>query len=28
VRLLPDVAALRDAFPSFYVAAIGATRPG
>jgi len=28
VRLLPDVAALRDAFPTFYVAAIGATRPG
>ncbi len=27
VRFLPDVASLRDAFPSFYVAAIGATRP-
>lgn len=27
VRLLPDIASLRDEFPSFYVAAIGATRP-
>jgi SAM-dependent methyltransferase len=27
VRLLPDVARVRDQFPSFYVAAIGATRP-
>jgi SAM-dependent methyltransferase len=26
VRLLPDVTRLRDTFPSFYVAAIGATR--
>lgn len=28
VRLLPDVEALRDRFPQFNVAAIGATRPG
>ena len=27
VRFLPDIARLRDEFPSFYVAAIGATRP-
>jgi hypothetical protein len=27
VQLLPDIPALRDEFPSFYVAAIGATRP-
>ena len=27
VRLLPDVAGLRDRFPTFYIAAIGATRP-
>jgi SAM-dependent methyltransferase len=27
VRLLPDIARLRDRFPNFYVAAIGATRP-
>ncbi len=28
VRLLPDIARLRDRFPNFYIAAIGATRPG
>jgi SAM-dependent methyltransferase len=28
VRLVPDIAGLRDEFPGFYVAAIGATRPG
>jgi SAM-dependent methyltransferase len=27
VRFLPDIARLRDEFPGFYVAAIGATRP-
>jgi SAM-dependent methyltransferase len=27
VRFLPDIPGLRDEFPSFYVAAIGATRP-
>ena len=27
VRVLPDVARIRDEFPGFYVAAIGATRP-
>jgi len=27
VQFLPDIPALRDEFPSFYVAAIGATRP-
>jgi SAM-dependent methyltransferase len=27
VRVMPDVARIRDVFPTFYVAAIGATRP-
>lgn len=27
VRLLPDIVRIRDRFPTFYVAAIGATRP-
>jgi SAM-dependent methyltransferase len=28
VRVLPDIARIREHFPGFYVAAIGATRPG
>ena len=27
VRLLPDIIRIRDEFPGFYAAAIGATRP-
>jgi hypothetical protein len=27
VRVLPDIARLREEFPGFYVAAVGAARP-